>query len=437
MATTTKRNVSAQQPRKVAKQRFVKQAHIQKKERLEAKLECISATAKVLHDTRIVSNAFRVWRELQAAAKAKAAQQEEALKAAQVLAAASIAHLAAAAAEAASKTSRELIPMLRGAWKVKNFQRLKANMAQLHVELQAALEARKERLPLALQMLAALDESRRPAAVVAAEDRKAELAIAAMEAAREAAMQAAVWRRARIAEQLLQRKAQLLKEERLKDLERRAVRRAEAEKNAELNRDRRARAAARWREEEQAAAEEQRRSAEEQRRSAAAAQRHVLRERVQLRFRLRGGGNDGSGHAGVSSPSDATVTDCAGGADGDGWSADDGVRSSDLGRTPCGVQLPEADGDAGPRAEDAFETATVVRSPAAAAKARARATAAAAADIGAQVPQKRSRSSTENSVEDALELASEDSEPEPLEVGARPASKAKGSRLARKNPALM
>ena len=69
MATTTKRNVSAQQPRKVAKQRFVKQAHIQKKERLEAKLECISATAKVLHDTRIVSNAFR---ELQAAAKAKA-----------------------------------------------------------------------------------------------------------------------------------------------------------------------------------------------------------------------------------------------------------------------------------------------------------------------------------------------------------------------------
>ena len=72
MATTTKRNVSAQQPRKVAKQRFVKQAHIQKKERLEAKLECISATAKVLHDTRIVSNAFRVWRELQAAAKAKA-----------------------------------------------------------------------------------------------------------------------------------------------------------------------------------------------------------------------------------------------------------------------------------------------------------------------------------------------------------------------------
>ena len=164
MATTTKRNVSAQQPRKVAKQRFVKQAHIQKKERLEAKLECISATAKVLHDTRIVSNAFR---ELQAAAKAKAAQQEEALKAAQLLAAASIAHLAAAAAEAASKTSRELIPMLRGAWKVKNFQRLKANMAQLHVELQAALEARKERLPLALQMLAALDESRRPAAVVA------------------------------------------------------------------------------------------------------------------------------------------------------------------------------------------------------------------------------------------------------------------------------
>ena len=254
MATTTKRNVSAQQPRKVAKQRFVKQAHIQKKERLEAKLECISATAKVLHDTRIVSNAFRVWRELQAAAKAKAAQQEEALKAAQVLAAASIAHLAAAAAEAASKTSRELVPMLRGAWKVKNFQRLKANMAQLHVELQAALEARKERLPLALQMLAALDESRRPAAVVAAEDRKAELAIAAMEAAREAAMQAAVWRRARIAEQLLQRKAQLLKEARLKDLERRAVRRAEAEKNAELNRDRRARAAARWREEEQAAA---------------------------------------------------------------------------------------------------------------------------------------------------------------------------------------
>jgi len=93
-------------------------------------------------------------------------------------------------------------------------------------------------------------------------------------------MQAAVWRRARIAEQLLQRKAQLLKEARLKDLERRAVRRAEAEKNAELNRDRRARAAARWREEEQAAAEEQRRSA-------AAAQRHVLRERVQLRFRLR------------------------------------------------------------------------------------------------------------------------------------------------------
>ena len=69
MATTTKRNVSAQQPRKVVKQRFVKQAHIQKKERLEAKLECISATAKVLHDTRIVSNAFR---ELQAAAKAKA-----------------------------------------------------------------------------------------------------------------------------------------------------------------------------------------------------------------------------------------------------------------------------------------------------------------------------------------------------------------------------
>ena len=94
-----------------------------------------------------------MWRELQAAAKAKAAQQEEALKAAQLLAAASIAHLAAAAAEAASKTSRELVPMLRGEWAVKNFQRLKANMAQLHLELQAALEAREEHLPVKIERI--------------------------------------------------------------------------------------------------------------------------------------------------------------------------------------------------------------------------------------------------------------------------------------------
>ena len=60
---------------KVAKQRFLKQAHIQKKERVQAKFKGILATAKVLHETRMVSNAFGAWREVQAAAKAKAAQK--------------------------------------------------------------------------------------------------------------------------------------------------------------------------------------------------------------------------------------------------------------------------------------------------------------------------------------------------------------------------
>ena len=64
-------------------------------------------------------------------------------------------------------------------------KRLKANMAAMQVELQVALEAKKQRLPLVLQLLAGLDESQRPAAVVAAEARRATAAIAAMKAARE------------------------------------------------------------------------------------------------------------------------------------------------------------------------------------------------------------------------------------------------------------
>ena len=51
--TTTKRTVRAEQPMKVAKQRFLKQAHIEKKERVQAKFNGLWATAKVVHDTRM------------------------------------------------------------------------------------------------------------------------------------------------------------------------------------------------------------------------------------------------------------------------------------------------------------------------------------------------------------------------------------------------
>ena len=102
-------------------------------------------------------------------------------------------------------------------------------MAAMQVELQVALEAKKQRLPLVLQLLAGLDESQRPAAVVAAEARRATAAIAAMKAARESERQAAIERRAEAAWQELQRQAQLLKEEwdneRAEELERCAARR--------------------------------------------------------------------------------------------------------------------------------------------------------------------------------------------------------------------
>ena len=84
MATPNQRLPSAEQVMKVVvKQRFLKQAQIEQKERLQAKFRRALAAAKAVHETHMMANGFQARRALQAAAKAKAAQQEEALKAAQ------------------------------------------------------------------------------------------------------------------------------------------------------------------------------------------------------------------------------------------------------------------------------------------------------------------------------------------------------------------
>ena len=48
----------------LGKQRFVKQAHLEKEEREQTKFQAAWAAAKLVHETRMVVNAFRVWRAL-------------------------------------------------------------------------------------------------------------------------------------------------------------------------------------------------------------------------------------------------------------------------------------------------------------------------------------------------------------------------------------
>ena len=81
MDTTKKRQATAAM--QVAKQRFVKQSHIQKKERQQAKLQDAWAAAKVMDQTRMVANTFRAWRAMQAAAKAAAKAKAAVLQEAQ------------------------------------------------------------------------------------------------------------------------------------------------------------------------------------------------------------------------------------------------------------------------------------------------------------------------------------------------------------------
>ena len=122
---TTKRHMQGRKGRaamELGKQRFVKQAHLEKEEREQTKFEAAWAAAKLVHKTRMVVNAFRIWRAVQgaakAAAKAKAAVQQEAVKRGE----AEAALLAARKAGLDSETSRELVPRLRGVWAVKNFR---------------------------------------------------------------------------------------------------------------------------------------------------------------------------------------------------------------------------------------------------------------------------------------------------------------------------
>ena len=74
---TTKRHVQGRKGRaamELGKQRFVKQAHLEKEEREQTKFEAAWAAAKLVHETRMVVNAFRMWRAVQGAAKAAVAR---------------------------------------------------------------------------------------------------------------------------------------------------------------------------------------------------------------------------------------------------------------------------------------------------------------------------------------------------------------------------
>ena len=176
----------------------------------------------------------------------------------------------------------EVLPMLHGAWAMKNVKKLKPASDMFKSELLAAYEVHEQGLPEQLQSLHTLDESCRPEAVVAAEARRAKAAAAAAKAAMEKAAivereQAAMENAAKVAAEKAAKEAAMteaIAEERAL----RAERRSKAEANAKANTERRAKAAAQALKEADEARKRQRKAVRSQ-------QRCVLRETA---LRLRG-----------------------------------------------------------------------------------------------------------------------------------------------------